>query len=91
MSKITLKGTLTVPEDQVDEIATALGTHIEISRKEPGCLVFAVVQDPDQPNRFQVYEEFQNQESFDAHQERTKQSNWARLTKNAIRNYELVN
>ncbi|WP_338036120.1 putative quinol monooxygenase [Halomonas binhaiensis] len=67
-----------------------LPVHIELTRSEPGCLVFVVTPDKSHPNRFAVYEEFADREAFDTHQARVKNSRWGRVTSNAERHYEII-
>jgi quinol monooxygenase YgiN len=55
--------------------------------KENGCLIFRVTPDEQDPFKFNVYEEFINQEAFDAHQVRAMASKWGEVTKNVERHY----
>ena len=89
MSKITLKGFITATEDGMDGVLNELPNHIELTRKEIGCLVFDVTQDESDKSRFNVYEEFKNKESFEQHQNRVRTSIWGNITKNVERNYSI--
>jgi quinol monooxygenase YgiN len=71
----------------LDAIRDALPIHAELTRAEPGCLVFRVDEDPNQIGKFDVYEEFDSQESFQKHQERVRESDWGTISKNAERFY----
>ena len=73
------------------QVQAELPSHIELTRKEDGCLVFNVHQDEENKNRFNVYEEFRDQVAFDKHQERAAQSEWAKVTTNVERHYEISN
>jgi len=89
LSKITLKGFITATEDGMDGVLNELPNHIELTRKEIGCLVFDVTQDESDKSRFNVYEEFKNKESFEQHQNRVRTSIWGNITKNVERNYSI--
>lgn len=89
MKKIIVEGHLDVPAEDLAAVKEALPTHIALTRNEAGCLVFKVEQDPECANRFQVYEEFESESAFDAHQTRVKNSAWSRLTRNARRDYNI--
>jgi quinol monooxygenase YgiN len=64
--------------------------HIELTRQESGCLVFKVSQDTENLNRFNVYEEFTDRNSFANHQDRVRQSTWGAITENVERHYEIT-
>lgn len=87
MARIVLQGYIEVPAADLEAVAGALPDHIRLTRAEPGCLVFEVTQDPDDPGRFAVYEEFASKAAFDHHQQRTQASPWWRVTATAARHY----
>lgn len=89
MFKIVLEGYIEVPEECLPMVREALLKHIELTRKESGCLVFNVKEDPKHENRFHVYEEFVSEAAFDLHQKRVRDSRWGGITKNAIRQYHV--
>lgn len=89
MSTVTLKGFILVPDADLPAVKRELKTHIKLTLAEPGCLSFNVVQCTDNPNRFDVYEEFESRAAFETHQERIKNSTWAGVTVNVQRHYEL--
>ncbi|MFM5384476.1 putative quinol monooxygenase [Aeromonas veronii] len=64
--------------------------HIQLTRAETGCLIFKVTQDPLNPCRFDVYEEFVDQAAFQAHQARVKSSRWRKITVNVERHYTVT-
>lgn len=90
MSKIILKGYIEVSDEDLDVVMQELPNHIELTRAEAGCLVFNVTQDGENKNRFDVYEEFSDQEAFDQHQVRAGASYWAQVTANVARQYEIT-
>ncbi|GGG60145.1 antibiotic biosynthesis monooxygenase [Pseudohongiella nitratireducens] len=89
MSRLILKGFILVTESDLMAVKNELNQHIRLTLEEPGCLVFAVNQNADNPLRFDVYEEFIDRASFDAHQQRVKSSHWGKLTNNVERHYEI--
>ena len=89
MKKVVLEGYIEVSDEDLEAIKKELPNHIELTRKEKGCLLFKVEQDNDLKKRFKVYEEFETQEAFSKHQERIKSSQWGLVTKNVKRNYQI--
>ncbi|HCE4547422.1 TPA: antibiotic biosynthesis monooxygenase [Vibrio parahaemolyticus] len=90
MSKVILKGFILVPEGELETVKSALPIHMRLTKSEAGCLVFQVVENPDNPLRFDVYEEFTNRDAFEHHQLRVKDSDWWRVTVNVERHYEIL-
>lgn len=89
MSKVVLQGYIEVPNDQVVMVKTELARHIELTKKEVGCIVFNVEQDIENQCRFNVYEEFKDDAAFSAHQERVKSSHWGTASKDVKRHYSV--
>ena len=90
MSKVVLSGHILVPEEEIEIVKRALVRHIQLTRLESGCLVFRVVQDEAQHNKFHVYEEFVDANAFATHQRRVRQSEWGFISKNVERCYHIV-
>ena len=90
MTKVILKGHIIVPDSDIAAVKKELINHIELTRQESGCLVFKVSQDSENPNRFNVYEEFTDRDSFANHQDRVRQSTWGTITVNVERHYEIT-
>ncbi|PTY35800.1 antibiotic biosynthesis monooxygenase [Saccharospirillum sp. MSK14-1] len=90
MPNIVLKGFIVVPDTDLDVVKNALPEHIELTRQEPGCLVFEVTPHPTDPNRFDVYEVFNSTAAFNAHQQRVQQSHWGQVTGRVERQYEVT-
>lgn len=70
-------------------VKTHLPEHIRLSRAEPGCLSFDVVQTAD-PMIWQVDETFTDQTAFDAHQTRTRASVWYQATAHIARSFQIT-
>ncbi len=87
MPRVLLDGYLEVPADRVDSVAAALPEHIGLTRAEPGCLSFSVVQSAEQPTHFMVSEVFAGRDAFEAHQRRAASSPWAKVTAGMPRHY----
>ncbi len=90
MSKVILKGFIIIPDRDLEMVKQELPVHSELTRREPGCLVFEVTPNESSPNRFEVYEEFSSKAAFDSHQVRVKSSRWGQVTSNAERHYEII-
>jgi quinol monooxygenase YgiN len=89
MGKVILKGFVIVPDIDLESVMCELPTHIENTRSEDGCLVFAVSQDSLSKNKVNVYEKFVNELAFKAHQERVSNSECGAVAKNCERHYEI--
>lgn len=87
MGRVILSGHIEVPEMELEVVTEALKQHIELTRSEPGCLVFEVSQSSDSPTHFKVYEEFVDKTAFEFHQTRVKESYWGQVTENVTRSY----
>lgn len=89
MKKVVLKGYIVVPDSDLKAVKDELPVHIDLTRKEKGCLVFEVTQDEIENNKFHVYEEFDSESDFNKHQQRVSGSKWGSVTKNVERFYEI--
>ncbi|EGR1091209.1 antibiotic biosynthesis monooxygenase, partial [Vibrio cholerae] len=58
MSKVILKGFILVPEPDLELVKNELVNHKRLTLDEPGCITFSVIENPENPLRFDVYEEF---------------------------------
>lgn len=86
---IYLSGQLTCTTlEDLEAVLFYLPDHIRLSRAEPGCLRFDVVQ-TDDPLIWQVDEVFVDQAAFDAHQTRTKVSLWYTATAQIARSFQM--
>lgn len=89
VGKVILEGYITVADAEIEAVKAALITHIKLTRAESGCLVFNVQQAADNANKFDVYEEFIDEQAFIGHQQRVKTSQWAKITVNVSRHYNI--
>ena len=76
--------------EESDRVAEALPAHIALTRAEPGCLIFEVLRSSADPCRFAVREAFRSPEDFDAHQARTRASDWWTATQHIPRDFEIT-
>lgn len=58
-----------VSEGRVDTVVPLLRANAAASRDEPGCLEFSVFQDADDPRRVLLYEEYTDEDAFQAHRD----------------------
>lgn len=85
--EVSLNGRLICADDQqVAVVARYLPRHIELTRAEPGCISFLVVQSED-PRIWRVDELFADAAAFDSHQQRVANSEWGRATSGIERDY----
>ncbi|MFN3955049.1 MAG: putative quinol monooxygenase [Pararhodobacter sp.] len=73
---------------QAELVRVLLPGHIRLSRAEPGCLAFSVTSEPC-GLIWLVEETFTDRAAFDAHQARTRASDWGRQTAGIRRAYQV--
>ncbi|HXP94445.1 MAG TPA: putative quinol monooxygenase [Candidatus Binatia bacterium] len=59
----------TFPAERVAEVRKTLALIARESEKEPGCKMFIAHQAQDDPRRFFLYEQYDDQAAFEAHQQ----------------------
>ena len=89
VKKVILSGHTIVREADLSRVRQALPEHIRLTYAEPGCIIFIVVENETELGRFDVYEEFESKEAFEAHQHRMKMSDWGAVTKRVERFYTI--
>ncbi|WP_199285714.1 antibiotic biosynthesis monooxygenase [Hellea balneolensis] len=87
---VYLSGYIDVLKADLKSVKLALPAHIRLSQQEPDCTSFHIFQDQDLPTRFHVFETFSNSAAFRRHQDRMKNSEWATISKNAQRHYDVI-
>lgn len=90
MAKILLTGTLHCAAEDIEDVLAVMDEHIRLSRAEAGCLQFELWQDEVTPTLFHVNEVFRDAASFEAHQARTRGSDWFRVTHDMTRDFRKV-
>jgi quinol monooxygenase YgiN len=81
-----LSGSITVPEDALQQVRRALGEHIRATLAEPGWRAFDVKERAH--GVFDVSEVFADEAAFRAHQERVRGSAWEIASTTALRSYK---
>jgi quinol monooxygenase YgiN len=51
-----------------DEVAALLARHTAATRAEPGCYDFVALRSSEDPDSFVLYERYESEEAFKAHQ-----------------------
>ena len=59
--------TLVAQSDKIDTVRKALTDLIAPTHKEPGCLVYELYQNQQNPQKFVFVEEYVDEAAFDAH------------------------
>ncbi len=88
--RVYLNGYIDVPADRLADVSEALPVHIELTRAEPGCISFEVTASETVEGRFDVAEVFVDQAAFDAHQTRTRASDWFKTTEGIPREFSIT-
>ncbi len=76
--------------EESDRVAALLPEHIRLTRAEVGCISFEVLRSAADPCRFAVRETFRSPEDFDAHQVRTRASDWWTATQHIPREFKIT-
>jgi len=87
---VYLSGYIDVPKADLKAVKLALPTHIRLTRQEQDCSSFRIWQDETQLTRFHVFESFSSAAAFRRHQDRMKNSEWAIVSRNASRHYDII-
>ncbi|RPE71379.1 quinol monooxygenase YgiN [Pacificibacter maritimus] len=90
MGKILLTGTMRCAQNEIEDVLSMMAKHIRLSQAEAGCLTFELWQDDLDPRTFHVSEVFRSEAAFEAHQERTRTSDWGRVTSHMARDFQKV-
>lgn len=87
---IRVTGTLTcTTASDAALVRLHLPEHIRLSRAEPGCLTFDV-KPTDDPLVWRLDESFADGAAFEAHQARTRSSDWFRATAHLKRDFRVT-
>ena len=89
MAEVALTGWIAIPLAEQDRLLPLLATHIELTRREAGCLAFSLTPDPAEAGRFRVAERFRDRAAFEAHQRRSAASPWGEASRHLERDYRL--
>ncbi len=64
---ITKKVVFIAKDDTIEELKALLGTMVQASRVEEGCLLYNIYQMKDKPTTFVVVEAWENDEALEGH------------------------
>ena len=73
---IILAGTIRVAPDRLADLRPHLRAQVENSRAEPGCLDYALTEDPLDPGLIRVYEHFVDEEALAFHRASPHMAAW---------------
>ena len=68
MSPVAIVVRYQAMEGRGDEVAALLGRHAAARRAEPGCVDFVALRSTEDPDAFVLYERYESEEAFKAHQ-----------------------
>jgi quinol monooxygenase YgiN len=66
----------TAKEGEVDAVESAIRHLAGPSRQEPGIIVYQAHRDPENPNVFFFYEQYENEDAYTAHVESDHFKQW---------------
>ncbi|MEP3888931.1 MAG: SDR family oxidoreductase [Hellea sp.] len=87
---VYLSGHIDVPDEDLKSVKLALPTHLRLTEQQPDCAEFRIWQDEIMPTRFHVIETFASPVAYRRHQARMKNSEWASVSRNAKRHYDII-
>jgi quinol monooxygenase YgiN len=64
---LIVTGIIEVPAEAFEAARPALRKMVAATLEEPGCITYAFWQDPDNPGRLRVYEEWEGRAALEAH------------------------
>ncbi len=64
---IVISGTITIDPANTDRMIELTGTLTKATREEPGNEAYEYTQDPTDPGRWRVFEEWKDEDSINAH------------------------
>lgn len=73
---ITKKVVFIAKDDSIEELKILLGTMVQASRVEKGCLLYNIYQIKDKPNTFVVVEAWENEEALEGHKQSAHYSHY---------------
>ena len=73
---VILAGTIRVAPERLAELRPHLKAQVEGSRGEPGCLDYALTEDPLDPGLIRVYEHFVDEAALAFHRARRPCAGW---------------
>ena len=66
--KVCTTNAFSVDADRIDELRTILATYAaELRANEPGCVLYRILQQDDEPTSFVVLAEFVDEQAYRAH------------------------
>lgn len=87
---IVITGTITCAPGDLTMVANGLKDHIRLTRSEPGCLTFSIIQSPDDDCVFDVSERFVDRAAFEVHTVRTRASDWWAMSQHIPRQMDVT-
>jgi quinol monooxygenase YgiN len=73
---VILAGTIRVPPERLADLRPHLRAQVEGSRAEPGCLDYALTEDPLDPGLIRVYEHFVDEAALAVHRASPHMAAW---------------
>jgi quinol monooxygenase YgiN len=64
---VTKKVVFVAKDDKIEELKALLGTMVQASRIEKGCLLYNIYQMKDKPNTFVVIEAWEDEKALEDH------------------------
>ncbi len=83
-----ISGYVDVPALDRANFERALPEHSRLTNAEPGCIFFEVIKSSNVEGRYIVNETFDDEAAYQAHVDRTQQTEWFEITRNIKRSYK---
>jgi quinol monooxygenase YgiN len=78
---IVISGLMEVSETSADDFAAMSRDLVGATRREPGCTEYRFARSIENPQVFEIFEEFADQEAFDEHVRAEHYRSWNRALK----------
>jgi quinol monooxygenase YgiN len=73
---LILAGTIRIAADRLADLRPHLRAQVENTRAEPGCLDYALTEDPLDPGLIRVYEHFEGKAALEFHHASAHMAAW---------------
>jgi quinol monooxygenase YgiN len=88
---IVIVGHLRIPPEKMNDAGRAIGTLVQETRKEPGCLLYAFSEDVLEPGTIRIAEKWESWDALKAHGAMPHLAAWrATLQAIGVREREVV-
>ncbi len=87
MSKLTIVANIKAKADKIDLVKAELEKLIDVTRTEEGCIQYDLHQDNENPAQFLFFENWENQELWQAHMNNQHLADYMAATEGCVEEF----